>query len=54
MKTKEIQTLFAQFENATATVEDIECWSARDLQHLLGYAKFAHRKENNIKKNNKR
>lgn len=40
MKTEEIQTLFAQFENAAATVEDIECWSARDLQHLLGYAKW--------------
>lgn len=43
MKTEEIQTLFAQFENAYTTEE---CWSARDLHPLLGYAKFAHRKEN--------
>ena len=40
MKTEEIKALFEQFENAASTVEDIECWSARDLQHLLGYAKW--------------
>ncbi len=40
MKTEEIKALFEQFENAASTVEDIECWSARDLQALLGYAKW--------------
>lgn len=40
MKTEEIQKLFEQFENAASTVENIECWSARDLQTLLGYAKW--------------
>ena len=40
MKTEEIQTLFGQFEKAAATVENVECWSARELQPLLGYAKW--------------
>ena len=40
MKKEEIQKLFEQFENAASTVENIECWSARDLQTLLGYAKW--------------
>ena len=40
MKTEEIQTLFEQFEKAAATVENVECWSARELQPLLGYAKW--------------
>lgn len=46
MKPEEIQTLFKQFENATAIVEDIECWGASDLQSLLRYAKFTRRKGN--------
>ena len=40
MKTEEIQTLFEQFEKAAVTVENVECWSARELQPLLGYAKW--------------
>jgi DNA-damage-inducible protein D len=40
MKSEEIKTLFEQFENAAATVENVECWSARELQPLLGYAKW--------------
>ena len=40
MKTEEIKQLFAQFEAAAAEVEGIECWSARELQHLLGYSKW--------------
>lgn len=40
MNTAEIKTLFEQFENAASIVETIECWSARDLQSLLGYAKW--------------
>lgn len=40
MKSEEIKTLFEQFENAAAIVENVECWSARELQPLLGYAKW--------------
>lgn len=42
MKSEEIKVLFAQFEGAAATIEgeDVECWSARDLQNLLGYSKW--------------
>ena len=40
MKTEEVQTLFEQFEKAAATVENVECWSARELQPLLGYTKW--------------
>ncbi len=40
MKIEEIRQLFEQFEAAAAQIEDIECWSARDLQKLLGYAKW--------------
>jgi len=38
MKAEEIKALFAQFENASSEIEGIECWSARELQQLLGYA----------------
>ena len=34
MKSEEIKKLFAQFEAAAAEIEDIECWSARELQKL--------------------
>ena len=40
MKTEEIKSLFEQFEKAAAEVENIECWSAREMQTLLGYAKW--------------
>ena len=40
MKTEEVKNLFEQFEKAAATVENVECWSARELQPLLGYAKW--------------
>jgi DNA-damage-inducible protein D len=40
MKSDEIKNLFAQFESAAAEVEGIECWSARELQGLLGYNKW--------------
>jgi len=36
MKLEEIKSLFVQFEQASAEVEDVECWSARELQSLLG------------------
>jgi DNA-damage-inducible protein D len=40
MKSEEIKNLFAQFEAASADVEGVECWSARELQTLLGYNKW--------------
>jgi DNA-damage-inducible protein D len=40
MKTEEIKQLFDQFESAAAKIEGIECWSARELQILLGYSKW--------------
>lgn len=40
MKSEEIKNLFAQFEAAAAEVEGVECWSARQLQKLLGYNKW--------------
>jgi len=40
LKSEEIKTLFAQFENASAEIEGVECWSARELQLLLGYSKW--------------
>ena len=40
MKTEEIKNLFTKFENAASDYEGIECWSARDLQVLLGYSKW--------------
>jgi len=40
MKKEEIQQLFVQFEAAASEIEGIECWSARELQSLLGYSKW--------------
>lgn len=40
MKAEEIKELFKKFEEAAQEVEGIECWSARDLQKLLGYAQW--------------
>ncbi len=40
MKSDEIQSLFAQFEAAASELEGVECWSARELQSLLGYSKW--------------
>lgn len=37
MKKEEIQTLFENFEDVVCMIDDTECWSARDLQKLLGY-----------------
>ena len=38
LKSEEIKTLFIQFEDASAEIEGVECWSARELKDLLGYA----------------
>ena len=40
MKAEEIKKLFTQFESISITIEGIECWSARELQSLLGYSKW--------------
>lgn len=41
MKKEQIEELFAKFEDACYTLNGIECWSARNLQTILGYAKWA-------------
>lgn len=40
MKKEQIQQLLEQFENACYHYKGIECWSARELQNILGYAKW--------------
>lgn len=40
MKTEEIKHLFTQFEAAATIAQGVECWSARELQNLLGYNKW--------------
>lgn len=40
MKKENIQQLFNQFENICYLYNGIECWSARELQFLLGYSKW--------------
>ncbi len=40
MKTEEILELFQQFESIANEYEGIECWSARELSEVLGYAKW--------------
>jgi len=40
MKSDEIKNLFTQFEAAASDLEGVECWSARELQYLLGYSKW--------------
>ena len=40
MKKEIIQELYNGFEAAAVEVKDVECWSARELQLLLGYSKW--------------
>ena len=40
MKSDEIKNLFSQFEDAAYDLVGVECWSARELQNLLGYSKW--------------
>lgn len=40
MKSEEIIALFQQFEAVSSDLEGVECWSARELQKLLGYSKW--------------
>ena len=38
MKKEIIQQLYSAFEQATLEFDGVECWSARELQQLLGYS----------------
>lgn len=40
MKKEQIQHLFEKFEQACYIYNGIECWSARELQNILGYTKW--------------
>lgn len=40
MKSDEIRNLFSRFEAAASDLAGVECWSARELQELLGYIKW--------------
>ncbi|GAB4023303.1 MAG: DNA damage-inducible protein D [Bdellovibrio sp.] len=40
MKKELIDQLFKQFEDACYIYEGVECWSARELQEILGYSKW--------------
>jgi len=40
MKKELITELFEKFEQAGYNLNDVECWSARELQSLLGYSKW--------------
>lgn len=40
MKKEEILQLFQLFEAVASELEGVECWSARELQKLLGYTKW--------------
>lgn len=40
MKSELIQELLKKFENARYTIENIECWSARELQKIFNYAQW--------------
>jgi DNA-damage-inducible protein D len=40
MKKEQILELFKQFESICYLYEGVECWSARELQLLLGYSKW--------------
>jgi DNA-damage-inducible protein D len=40
MKKELIEELFQQFEEACYLYNDLECWSARELQEILGYSKW--------------
>ena len=46
MKAEEIIELFRRFESIANEYEGVECWSARELSTLLGYAKWE--KFNNV------
>jgi len=40
MKAEEIKNLFDSFESIAIDYDGVECWSARELYPVLGYAKW--------------
>lgn len=40
MKKELIAELFDKFEKASYSLNDVECWSARELQEILNYSKW--------------
>ncbi|HMI05691.1 MAG TPA: DNA damage-inducible protein D [Pedobacter sp.] len=40
MKSEEIESLFIQFELVASETGGVECWSAREMQNILGYSKW--------------
>ena len=40
IKKEIIKKMYSSFEEAAMHIEGVECWSARDLQVLLGYTKW--------------
>ncbi len=40
MKKEQINELFQKFQDACYVYEGVECWSARELQVILGYSKW--------------
>jgi len=40
MKHELINDLFSKFEQAKRVINDMECWSARDIQVHLGYTEW--------------
>ena len=40
MKSEDIKQLFVQFEQAVCDVNQVECWSAREICPLLGYSQW--------------
>ena len=40
MKKEIIAMLLSKFENACYSFNGVECWSARELQEILGYTKW--------------
>lgn len=41
MKKELIEELFQKFEQACYVYKGVECWSARELQEILGYTKWS-------------
>ena len=40
MKKEDIKELFSHFEHVSCKLNDVECWSAKDLYSLLGYTEW--------------
>ncbi len=49
MKSEEIKELFSVFEAAAYDLNGVECWSARELQNILGYAQWRNFKKTILK-----